>query len=283
MMTARMKIRSLFCLFLLLSSASMYAQQIAMENAVEYNDYIIGEQLKIAGMMKVVQIDRSIVALQSLAPYDGSHSFRDAAIKLFTFYRSMAHIEYRKLAALVTKKEYTDADIAAINEIIVSITNNEKPLDEIFLKEQKEFAAMHSFTVVPAETVSEKKGPVPQASVVDVKVAGIMNAFMQCMQKKDQHCMKTFMAQDFLIRENLIKKEYTVNYYVPDNYLIQHYDDSSGIVTIFIWWGDYLTVHKLTFKLIRKEEQYFILPSRFQNNYLDPWQSVQTNVNKSAK
>ncbi len=160
-----MKKINLFFLFLC-TSLFVFAQN----NATDYNDMIIDEQMKIGTEIGdfvnseidaldlnynilVKQVDASIASIQKLGAWQGDASFQTSALKLFGFYKSIIENEYKECLGIMKKPdaEFTDADMERMLTLEAEITEKEKPFDDDFLYTQNEFAKRWGFELIPYE------------------------------------------------------------------------------------------------------------------------------------
>jgi len=164
-----MKSISLSLLFFA-STVSGLAQSIKFEKPVEYNDFIIKQQTRVAEAIKgfytafsetndslktqearkkiVLQADSAVATLKRLLPFGGDTAFKQSAIRLYAFYGSTARIEYDKVIRLAfdpSKKIETIRQ--EIGVIVKDITEREKILDAAFQAAQGAFASRHAFSL----------------------------------------------------------------------------------------------------------------------------------------
>ena len=294
-----------FTVILILSSLitlNLGAQDYVFGNAVEYNDFIVNEQLMIASAMNQAalifekgtfteinntldnlqkSINQSIEKVSKLPPYQANTSFRDAALALFRLYSKLAANEYRELAKIITKSDLNESDINRVNELLTAISEGEKPLDAKFKAEQDNFALVHGFSISPLENVKSNKDFIPAADAsMDRAVEDMMNEFMHKMFAVDQEAMKSFIDPEFIHKYQLSSKDYKVNNYRAYAFLVQSYLADKQQVVVYIWGEEYEWINKLTFQIAERDERYYIQPSRFESNYLDPWHTVTANIQK---
>lgn len=152
-----------FLLFLFLVNLAT-AQQIKFSNAIEYNDYIVQQQLNIQSAMtafnetvnnsekpeintarlKVVDESRTATKnIRNMPPFKGQTAFRDAAANLFEFYTKVTSTTYAEMIDLMFSEK---ADRSEKMEALVNkITADEKVYDDKFLAAQQAFAKAHNF------------------------------------------------------------------------------------------------------------------------------------------
>lgn len=155
----RSSILSMFFILGLIVSPSF--AQTSFRYAVDYNDFIIAEQTKIGtvindfmkacgkGRIKdmenkhvlvIKQIDASLLAIKGLKPYKNNVAFRDAGIRLFDTYKSIAQSEYLDIIALMNEGIEVGDNRARFNNVIFKIDERIKPSSDKFLVEQINFA-----------------------------------------------------------------------------------------------------------------------------------------------
>lgn len=163
--------KAILCLILLATLAgSSAAQPFRFEKAVEYNDFIVGEQTKIGQTIKdflaaynqskdsaqiqearkniVKQADSSVARLKRLVSYKGDTAFKMGASRLFGFYSTTARIQYDQLIKLSYNTTLDgDALQKQFSALIADISGREKIFDTYFLEAQKAFAAKYNFTL----------------------------------------------------------------------------------------------------------------------------------------
>jgi hypothetical protein len=141
--------------------------------AVEYNDFIIGQQEKVikavlsmSDVMNAEKINnddlkaryadfgkeckRALDTIKTMDEFNGNKAFRDEAIKLFEFYYEIYQKDYKELVDILVKGEkIADADVARMKEIQESITQRENVRDGAFADAQNKFAAENNMQIVP--------------------------------------------------------------------------------------------------------------------------------------
>ena len=147
--------------FLLLQSCATDSQK-----ALAYNDAIINEQSKIITLSLdlvetmdtdiskckdirlaiIKQCDKSLAAINKLEGFEGSDRLKNAAIKLFSFYKEIYSDEYKKMFEILDKGEnITEEDLAYIQQMEVDVTEKEEKLDKEFADAQQELATKFNF------------------------------------------------------------------------------------------------------------------------------------------
>ena len=148
------------------------------DQAVDYNDKIINEQIAIFEKMEqlidtyenyqpdlmdaayektLTQINQSIKNIEALPEFDGSTTFRDAGVTLFKLYKSVLENEHKQIIKLLKlpDSQYGDAEVkqtgdlsdAADEKINQGISN----LDLI----QSEFAMKYDFEIESGEAETD--------------------------------------------------------------------------------------------------------------------------------
>jgi len=134
---------------------------VSFKDPVEYNDYIIARQQKVAKFVSQF-VDASNVSLDSankvlersaketaeflddisaMGAFKGDSAFRVAAVNSFTFYKRIFQEDYPKMLEINAKGEdVTDSEIDIVTKISDRLTTEETILDRRFQKAQTEFA-----------------------------------------------------------------------------------------------------------------------------------------------
>lgn len=143
------------------------AQLTKTGTAVEYNDLIIGEQVKIGEKIKTfigvftdskdsaaLQLAREAIVSQSLSgidlvkqltPYKGDTALKKNALRLFSFYAGIAANEYKQFVQVSFDAGKTNTEKAKeMQEIVNNIAGREKIYDKNFSDAQKAFAAKYN-------------------------------------------------------------------------------------------------------------------------------------------
>ncbi|MFH0865569.1 MAG: hypothetical protein V1904_05215 [Bacteroidota bacterium] len=160
-------------LFLLLNSFYLSAQDKAdsakFKTAIEYNNYIIDEQVKVTDAMNVfakaindnsvndfdkyfkIQLDQSqssLSAIKKLGTYNGNGEFRYEAVKLFAFYYKTTRKKISIFIKILKKQDrITAGDKKRINRINDKIVVKEEALNASFVLAQQKFAKENNFTI----------------------------------------------------------------------------------------------------------------------------------------
>ena len=147
------------------------------ETAQAYNDYIINRQKEIytyifkmsdglkvdvATAEKVIDealpvIDKVIEDVNAMPAFNGDTSFRNAAIKLFEFYRTTFNTSYRQVMAINKKgSKMTLADQTKLQKISSDVSITENGLDMIMKSAQSNFATSNNSSVVENTELQKK-------------------------------------------------------------------------------------------------------------------------------
>ena len=140
------------------------------DQAVDYNDKIINEQIAIFEKMELLidayenyqpdlmdaayevtltQITKSSANVEALADFDGSTTFRDAGVTLFKLYKSVLENEHKQIIELLKlpDSQYGDAEVKLTGDLSEAadekINSGIEDLDVI----QKEFATKYNFEI----------------------------------------------------------------------------------------------------------------------------------------
>lgn len=277
--------------------------QITFNNAIEYNDYIINQQNLIVERIDayisnisdgdknstlvslkelIKTIDQSLINLKNIGPYESNSAFRDAAIDLFEFYKSVAMNEYNEIVDIRFKEELTDEDYNRLQEIVDQISAKEKLVDDKFINSQKAFANEFGFIL---STSSDKKqnGQYTEPNIqkgMPVNSLNVVRLFLEYMIDGDQDNMKELISPDFKKKHNLQKKSYRVNNYGLKGFVVFAYDNAKKQFTAHIWGDNKSWVHELTFVVEEIKGKWYIVPSSFDGEWVDPWTSVRSYINE---
>lgn len=145
------------------------AQSPTFKTAVEYNDYIVGQQKRVfnainefnksvdSGSVRyshskreaiVAVVDDALIQLRKLPAYKGDGGLKAATIPLFEFYKTSAEVEYKEMIDLVLGSENIDDSIMKrINQLVAQVTEKEKKFDADFAAAQQKFAVDNHFTL----------------------------------------------------------------------------------------------------------------------------------------
>ncbi|MEO7312188.1 MAG: hypothetical protein ABIX01_17425 [Chitinophagaceae bacterium] len=139
-----------------------------LETAAEYNNYIIQRQRKIynyifelndmiksdpAAAQKLIDTDLPEIVrigeeVKVIPPFRGDFDFRDAAIRLFDFYKTTFEVSYRELMEIKVKGDKkTKEDLAEMQEIMSAVSCTEKGLDLAMMNAQSFFATANNMAV----------------------------------------------------------------------------------------------------------------------------------------
>jgi hypothetical protein len=153
---------------------------VAYKSAVQYNDYIVSRQssliknvlkfgkvaessLDSAGLLLdgfISDTEKMISELKGMPAWKGDTSLRNAAVKSFTFYKSVFEKDYRRIIE-IRKDENRDVKAQSeINDIIKKISKEEEKFDKDFHNAQRDFATKNKMKLVQNElqkTIDEEK------------------------------------------------------------------------------------------------------------------------------
>lgn len=162
--------RVLYFLCFILLTNNCDAQVKKFTTAVAYNDFIVGEQVKIGKVIQEFnntftsstdtnviqkariairsQADSSVKQVKLMQPYKGDTALRKTSINLFTFYSKAAAVEYTQLIRISYNDKLSNEEKRnQLEAIIKTITDAEAIVDKNFADAQKAFAAKHGFTL----------------------------------------------------------------------------------------------------------------------------------------
>ena len=167
------KYKILVSLLALLISSCLSAQDktdsLIFKTAIEYNNYIIDEQIKVTDEMNKLTVainynrinefdiiykavlDSSKSAcnnIMKIEPYNGNREFRDAAKDLFGFYcRTTKNKTSIFIRILKKQANISSCDQRKVNRLNARIEKKEKELVEAFGLAQQKFAKENNFTI----------------------------------------------------------------------------------------------------------------------------------------
>ncbi len=139
-------------------------------DAIDYNNYIIGQQDLIANyyeefatLIEDTNTTKAIATkkrlellaktrvcannLKSMPPWQGNTELRDSAVVCFTFYVQMFEVEYTAILDLLFVEPLTDKEIDGINAIDKRTMLEEDRLNKMFYATQKRFAKQFDFII----------------------------------------------------------------------------------------------------------------------------------------
>lgn len=137
--------------------------------AAKYNDHMIKRQHKVVkGFMKMydtfekgtkeemlkehsrllVLVNQSIDEIKALTPYEGDSDFKNAALELFTFYKSSLDNEYPKMIALIAIRDRSKEDHKKLDDYRDDLVKREKMFDDKFEDAQITFSKKHDLKLI---------------------------------------------------------------------------------------------------------------------------------------
>ncbi len=155
-------------LLVLFNSCDLNKQQ----NALDYNNTIVDEQMKImekfitfieldtedmdemdAARQEIVkQCKISIDVVEKLPAFDGDASFRDTALRLFRFYQQSSEVAYKEMIDILRKGELmTEEDEERLVTINEEVTKDEAELDAQLSQAQEVFSKKYNFQLEKPE------------------------------------------------------------------------------------------------------------------------------------
>lgn len=151
----------------LIVSATLFGQLKRFTTAVQYNDFIVGEQTQIGKKIQafndaftntsdtavlhskrrdiVNQANQSYKQLQMTEPFKGDTSLIKHAKALFSFYAKIATTEYRQILDVLFSKSNTQQQKnEQLKALLDTVTQQEKQYDSNFLIAQDAFAKKYN-------------------------------------------------------------------------------------------------------------------------------------------
>ncbi len=138
------------------------------KNAVKYNDIIINSQAAIANrFMKIGNafairdslqiyrckdalnntIDSALTVVEELSSLDGSTELKDAALRLFKYYKSINQTKYQEIISIILLPFPTEDDAERLSVLKAGIAAEEEPLDAELVLAQKHLSEKYGFRV----------------------------------------------------------------------------------------------------------------------------------------
>jgi hypothetical protein len=147
------------------------ANGVTYKNALEYNEYIISRQIQLQkditeytadAQISIDEADKgldkmisdasvSLKDIEGMPPYNGDSTFRNAAIALFSFYKTRFGNDFKDMHQLKRKLENgtaTDDDQQKLDKFSDNISAKEGPLDAKFKETQTKFAKDNNLTII---------------------------------------------------------------------------------------------------------------------------------------
>ena len=149
------------------------------DDAIKYNDELVSQQTKVfekeSALIEAisknmpekfdallaelsVQVDSSAAAVKKMESFDGKTDMKDAALKVFTTYRSIVDSSYAEMIKYAKTPDslYTQEDVDMVIELSKKIDDKLNKTVEAFVEVQKTFAAKYKFELNGTETDIEK-------------------------------------------------------------------------------------------------------------------------------
>jgi len=109
----------------------------------------------------------------------------------------------------------------------------------------------------------------------------VLTEFLDQMIAGSQDDMKALVAPSFKKKNKIGKKDYRVNNYGLKGFLIYQFDADNSIFTCHIWGEGQTWIHELTFKMAKEKGKWYIVPSTYDGEWVDPWTTVTAYVNEN--
>lgn len=155
------------CCLLYACSAPAHSGDKQFHSAVEYNDFILEQQNSIIRRMLllnelydrgtekeirsafdslVFKCSASLLCIKELTPFEEDSVLKLDAQRLFVFYDSIFHREYKRMLEIFLKGELaSDAEVDELNKIVIAVGEQEAKLNEALSKSQEAFSKRHGF------------------------------------------------------------------------------------------------------------------------------------------
>lgn len=156
--------------YLLLICLSLFVScdYLNQKNAVQYNDIIINSQAAIGKRFTEIgnafllrdsaqiyrckdalntTIDSSLNVVEEMSSLDGSTELKDAAIRLFKYYKTINQVKYQEIINIILLTSPTEDDAARLDILKTEISVEEEPLDNELELAQKHMSEKYGFRV----------------------------------------------------------------------------------------------------------------------------------------
>lgn len=165
-------IKTIVLSVMLLPLLTIQAQNKSFSSAIEFNDYLINEQLGLFRTLDVYNatletgteteiwaaLDKLIVEaetvqnnLLNVTPYEAGTELLNSFKSLIGFYINTFKTDYKRMTQIVLKTELSAEDEAELGEILERVTTTEAQYDATFMTVQEAFAKFHGFELVDPE------------------------------------------------------------------------------------------------------------------------------------
>lgn len=145
---------------------------VAFKSAVQYNDYIVSRQAKhIQNVLDFAKAARKnldsaekmldkftgetstfVEEIKGMPAYKGDSSLRDAAVRIFNFYKKIFEIDYPRIIRIRKKGDaMTNEELEEMQNIVSRITRDEEGYDKSFHNTQKNFADKNNIKLTENE------------------------------------------------------------------------------------------------------------------------------------
>jgi hypothetical protein len=168
-------------IFLLFVSLQFSAKSQPFDNAIQYNDYIVGQQNLIGekiiafnnefGVENVTRemiqpyydsllstARQVVVRMRNLEAFDGNEQFLKASVDLMEFYQRTVEGAYLEMINIVFDPDLNDQSVEKLNTLLNNVTSEEAKYDDIFQQSQEAFAGKYGFTLEKNALEEELKG-----------------------------------------------------------------------------------------------------------------------------
>jgi hypothetical protein len=90
--------------------------------------------------------------------------------------------------------------------------------------------------------------------------------------------MLGYIAPSFIEANNIDIETCRVNNYSVHGYSVISWDKSTALVTCHIWGKDKLFTHEILFKIVIENRKFWLMPSKYEDNWIYPWHNVKTYI-----
>lgn len=125
-------------------------------------------------------------------------------------------------------------------------------------------------------TVASYSKPIND-DLIPSKMTNVTTEILDLFTSSDQDKLRKYISKSWLKKDGLDIKDYAINSYYPDDYLILW--STSNIVIVEIGGEEWK--HLLIFKFVDEDGVYRVIPKGLSiggNDYIDPWWDVREYI-----
>ncbi len=121
----------------------------------------------------------------------------------------------------------------------------------------------------------------PKLSSSGTKEKALVESFIQLMindYNPDHIKMMTYLAPSYMETHSIDTSQCRVNNYGVFGYEFISWNQDIGIIVFHIWGKDKFWTHEIHFKVVKEKKKLWIMPGKFEDNWIDPWYEVKTYI-----